>query len=81
LRRLIERCPHGVPHRTLVGVSALREIGIEVELTGYLDAPTRAEELGDKHRLMLDVLALAAQLGIRIGSERPLGASPALTAA
>jgi MscS family membrane protein len=83
LRRLIERCPHGVPHRTLVGVTALSDIGIEVELTGYLDAPTRAEELGDKHRLMLDVLALAAQLGIRIGSERPLlvGASPALTAA
>ena len=82
LRRLIERCPHGVPDRTLVGVSALRETGIEVEMTGYLNAPTLAEELGDKHRLMLDVLALATKLGIRIGSEFQLllGASPASAA-
>ena len=83
LRRAVERCPHGVPQKTLVGVNALRETGIEVELTAYLDAPTWAEEVADRHRLMLDVLGLAEQLGIRIGSELPLllGASPAHSAA
>lgn len=83
LRRLVERCPHGVAQKTLVGVIALREIGIEVELTAYLDAPTWAEEVADRHRLMLDVLGLAEQLGIRIGSEVPLllGPSPAHSAA
>lgn len=83
MQRLIERCPHGLPQQTLIGVSALRETGIEVELTAYLDAPTWAEEVADKHRLMLDILVLAEQLGIRIGSEVPLllGPSPAHSAA
>jgi MscS family membrane protein len=68
-----------VASRTDVGVSAITETGIELELTTYLDVPSTSAERAARHSLLLDVIRLAEDHGLVLGSgmQPPIAAEAA----
>ena len=67
LRRIVATTPGAVADRTQVGVIELGENGIAVDFTTYLNVTSLTEERSTNHTLMLQVLVLASQLGLKLG--------------
>ena len=61
LREFVGRHPKVVPDRTHAAVHALREYGIEVGLSMYLDTHTAHEERAVRQELLVGVLHLVEQ--------------------
>lgn len=60
-----------VGNRTDVGVSTVGPNGIEMTLTGYLNVSTGSAENAARHALLLDLVRLAQQHGLRLGTGMP----------
>ena len=60
-----------VGNRTDVGVSTVGPNGIEMTLTGYLNVSTGSAENAARHALLLDLVRLARQHGLRLGTGMP----------
>ncbi len=54
--------------RTDVGVSTIGAGGIEMTLTSYLNASTGSDENAARHALLLDLVRLAQQHGLKLGT-------------
>jgi hypothetical protein len=68
--------PQVVHSRTSVGINGLANCGIEIELICYFDLQAGVEERTVKTALMLEVLRLAHQIGVVIGTGTTAPAAP-----
>jgi MscS family membrane protein len=68
LREFVGRHPKVVPGRTHAAVHALRDYGIEVGLSVYLDTHTAHEERAVRQELLVGVLRLVERLGVKLGT-------------
>ena len=68
LRRILAETPAAVDSRSQVGVTGLSEKGIEVDVTTYLNVASLGDERQVNHALMLRILTLAEELGLRLGA-------------
>jgi MscS family membrane protein len=68
IRRRIVEDKAFVDGRTDVHVAGINEIGIQIELTTYLDVATTSAEREAKHGLLLDVVRFAEALGLTLGA-------------
>ena len=75
LRRRIAEDPILVTDRTMINVSDFSELGVVIRLIIYLDVADPGAEGRARHALMLDILRLAQQEGLRLGAEWPRSAS------
>jgi small-conductance mechanosensitive channel len=71
LRRRIADDPILVTDRTMINVSDFSEFGVVISLIIYLDVADEVAEGRARHTLMLDILRLAQQEGLRLGAEVP----------
>ncbi len=67
LRTLVGGHANVVPGRTQIGIAALAEKAIELEVSCYLDVRSAADEKAARTGLMLDILRLADRSGVKIG--------------
>jgi small-conductance mechanosensitive channel len=65
LRALVDSQPTIAAEKTQLGVSQLSDDGIEIELVCYFRAQTGAEERAARHDLLLQVMRLAEEQGVR----------------
>jgi MscS family membrane protein len=65
LRTLVDVHPAIAEERTQVGLWQLDEGGIQIDLVCYIRAETAAEERAARHELLLQVVRLAKEAGVR----------------
>jgi MscS family membrane protein len=65
LREVVDVHPATVEERTQVGLAQLTDDGIEFDLVCYFRAETAADERAARHELLLQVMRLAEQAGVR----------------
>jgi small-conductance mechanosensitive channel len=65
LRALVDGQPGIAAEKTQLGVSQLSNDGIEIELVCYFRAQTGAEERAARHDLLLQIMRLAEEQGVR----------------
>jgi hypothetical protein len=63
------------PYHLDVRVSGVSKAGVEVELNGYLDVSSSSAENEARHRLLLDVMRIARELGLVLGDAMERGES------
>lgn len=68
VRRRITGDASFVANRTDVGLSGVDQDGIAVSITSYLNVRTGSAENAARHDLLLDVVKLAEQSGLKLGS-------------
>jgi len=64
LREVMEKQPRFRGKRTSAGVHGFAESSIDLEISCYLDAPTNEIEREERHRLFLDIVRLAEEMGV-----------------
>jgi small-conductance mechanosensitive channel len=65
LRETMEKQPRVRGMRISAGVRGLADSSIEFEISCYLDVPTNEIEREERHRLFLDIVRLAEEIGVR----------------
>jgi MscS family membrane protein len=65
LREVVDVHPATVEERTQVGLAQLTDDGIEFDLVCYFRAETAADERAARHELLLQVMRLAEEAGVR----------------
>jgi MscS family membrane protein len=65
LREVVDAHPATVEERTQVGLAQLTDDGIEFDLVCYFRAETAADERAARHELLLQVMRLAEEAGVR----------------
>lgn len=68
LRQRLADSDEFVPTRIEVGVSSIGGSGIEVTVSSYLDVATGEAERSARHTFLVDVLTIAEQNGLTLGS-------------
>jgi small-conductance mechanosensitive channel len=80
LRARVDADAAFLPGRTKVLVSGISDYSIAVELSAQLSVATTAAAQKARHVLLLDVLSMAPQLGLMLGSGMNTGADDSATA-
>ena len=68
LREVVDSHQATVEERTQVGLSQLADGGIEFDLVCYFRAETADEERGARHELLLQIMRLAEEIGVKFKS-------------
>jgi MscS family membrane protein len=71
LRGIVDSHPSIAEEKTQVGLWQLGDAGIELDLVCYIRADTAADERAARHELLLHVMCLADETGVRFNNAQP----------